>query len=357
MQYLRHILQACIFLKADQNAWLKLHGRYDAAGEKIMLKKLLAAASLGFAFTASAQAQDYPNKQINLIVPFAAGGPSDLIARMVSKVMSDNLGQQIIVENVAGAGGTAGAQRVAKAAPDGYTLLIHHLALAAGASLYNNPGYDTLTAFQPVGLINYGPFVLLSKKDYPTANLAALLTKLKADGEKVTVAHAGVGSGSHLCGMMLSQALGAKFTLVPYRGTGPAMNDLVGGQVDILCDQTTNAMAQVQGGTVKAYAVTAPQAISQLPDLPPLASQVPGFDLSVWHGIYGPKGVSAASLTKLNAALQKALADEAVQKRFAELGTLLFPATERSPEALQAKLDKEVKHWSVVVTAAGVPKQ
>jgi tripartite-type tricarboxylate transporter receptor subunit TctC len=322
-----------------------------------MFKKSLAVASLAFAFTVTAQAQEYPNKPITLVVPFAAGGPSDLIGRMVGKVMADNLGQQVIIENVAGAGGTTGAQRVAKAAPDGYTLLIHHLALAAGASLYQNPGYDTVTAFQPVGLINYGPFVLLSKKDYPTANLAALLAKMKADGEKVTVAHAGVGSGSHLCGMMLSQALGTKFTLVPYRGTGPALNDLVGGQVDILCDQTTNALPQVQGNTVKAYAVTALQSISQLPDLPPLASQLPGFDLSVWHGIYGPKGVPAASIIKLNAALQKALADEAVQKRFGELGTLLFAADQRAPEALQAKLEKEVKHWSVVVTAAGVPKQ
>jgi tripartite-type tricarboxylate transporter receptor subunit TctC len=322
-----------------------------------MIKSVFAAVTLSLAYSASALAQGYPVKPITLVVPFAAGGPSDLIGRMVSKVMSETLGQQIIIENVAGAGGTAGANRVAKSAPDGYTLLIHHLALAAGAALYNNPGYETTTAFQPVGLINYGPFVLLSKKDYPAPTLTALLTKLKADGEKVTVAHAGVGSGSHLCGMMMSQAIGAKFTLVPYRGTGPALNDLVGGQVDILCDQTTNAMPQVQGGTVKAYAVTAPQAISQLPDLPPLASQVTGFDLSVWHGIYGPKGTPKEAIDKLNAALQKAMADEVVQKRFAELGTLLFPADQRSPEALQAKLDKEVKHWSSVVTAAGVPKQ
>jgi tripartite-type tricarboxylate transporter receptor subunit TctC len=351
-------LSACFFFKADQNVLKAARGFEEVwRGGFFMIKSLLTAVSTSIMVSSGAMAQTYPSKPITLIVPYAAGGPSDLIGRLVSKVMSDTLGQQIIIENVAGAGGTAGANRVSKASPDGYTLLIHHLALAAGAALYNSPGYDTLTAFQPVGLINYGPFVLLSKKDYPTSTLPALVTKLKADGEKVTVAHAGVGSGSHLCGMMLSQAIGAKFTLVPYRGTGPALNDLVGGQVDILCDQTTNAMPQVQGGTVKAYAVTAPQAISQLPNLPPLAAQVAGFDLSVWHGIYGPKGTPKETIDKLNAALQKALADETVQKRFGELGTLLFPATQRSPEALQAKLESEVKHWTTVVTAAGVPKQ
>jgi tripartite-type tricarboxylate transporter receptor subunit TctC len=319
----------------------------------------LALAMLGGVFAAeSARAQSaYPNKPITLVVPFAAGGPSDLIARLVGKVMSDTLGQPVTVENVAGAGGTAGAARVAKAAPDGYTLLIHHLALAAGAALYNSPGYDTQTAFEPVGLINYGPFVLTSKKDYPANDLPSLLSKLKADGMKATIAHAGVGSGSHLCGMMLGQALGVQFTFVPYRGTGPAMNDLVGGQVEVLCDQTTNAMAQIGGGTIKAYGVTSPQAISQLPNLPPVATQIAGFDLSVWHGIYGPKGMPGDMVAKLNAALQKALADAEVQKRFTELGTLLFPVEQRGPAALQAKLASEITHWQKVVTAAGVPKQ
>jgi tripartite-type tricarboxylate transporter receptor subunit TctC len=321
-------------------------------------RNAIAAALLsGIALSTGAMAQAYPNKPVTLVVPFAAGGPSDLIARMIGKVMSESLGQQVIVENVAGAGGTAGANRVAKAAPDGYTLLIHHLALAAGAALYNNPGYDTLTAFEPVGLVNYGPFVLATKKDYAAADLSALLAKMKADGTKATVAHAGVGSGSHLCGMMLGQALGAQFTLVPYRGTGPAMNDLVGGQVDILCDQTTNAMAQINGGTIKAHGVTAAQSIAQLPNLPPVASRLPGFDLSVWHGIYGPKGMPADVVTKLNGALQKALADTEVQTRFAGLGTLMFPADQRGPAALKTKLESEVAHWGKVVAAAGVPKQ
>jgi tripartite-type tricarboxylate transporter receptor subunit TctC len=309
------------------------------------------------AFTAPAFAQGYPVKPITIIVPYAAGGPSDSIARIVSRSMSETLGQQIIVENVAGAGGTAGAARVAKASADGYTLLIHHVALSAGAALYKNPGYDTVTAFEPVGLVNYGPFVVISKKDYAAQNLKELLVRFKAEGPKTNVAHAGVGSGSHLCGIMLGQALGTSFNYVPYRGTGPALNDVVGGQVDILCDQTTNALPQIQASTVKAYGVTSPQPISQLPTLPTVASEVAGFDLSVWHAIYGPKGMPKDVIDKLNAALQKALADAEIQRRFTDLGTVLFTADQRSPTALQAKLEREVKHWAGVVKAAGIEQQ
>jgi tripartite-type tricarboxylate transporter receptor subunit TctC len=305
----------------------------------------------------SAGAQGYPSKSIALVVPFAAGGPSDSIARLVGKAMSDTLGQQVIIENVAGAGGTAGAARVAKAAPDGYTLLIHHVALSAGASLYKNPGYDTVAAFEPIGLVNYGPFVLISKRDYGANGIKELLAKLKTEGPKTNVAHAGVGSGSHLCGMMLGQALGTNFNYVPYRGTGPALNDVVAGQVDVLCDQSTNAVPQIQAGTVKAFAVTAPQPIAQLPNIPALASELPGFDLSVWHGLYGPKGMPKEAVDKLHAALQRALADPEIQRRFTELGTLLFPADQRSPTALQSRLEREVRHWAAVAKAAGVEPQ
>jgi tripartite-type tricarboxylate transporter receptor subunit TctC len=309
------------------------------------------------AFVSPAAAQGYPVKPITVIVPYAAGGPSDAIARLLSRSISESLGQQVILENVAGAGGTAGAARVAKAAPDGYTLLIHHVALSAGASLYKNPGYDTVTAFEPVGLVNYGPFVLISKKEYAANGLKELLGRFKAEGPKTNVAHAGIGSGSHLCGMMLGQALGTSFNFVPYRGTGPALNDVVGGQVDILCDQTTNALPQIEAGTVKAYGVTSPLPISQLPKLPTVASELGGFDLSVWHGIYGPKGMPKDIVDRLNAALQKALADADIQKRFTDMGTVMFPADQRAPAALQAKLEREVKHWAGVVKAAGVEPQ
>lgn len=305
----------------------------------------------------AALAQSYPVKPITMVVPFAAGGPSDSIARLIGKTMAESLGQSIVIENVAGAGGTAGAARVAKAPADGYTLLIHHVALSAGAALYRNPGYDTLSAFEPVGLVNYGPFVLITKKDFPSSGLKDLLARLKTEGPRTNVAHAGVGSGSHLCGLMLGQALGTRFNYVPYRGTGPALNDIVAGQVDVLCDQSTNAVPQVQAGTVKAFAVSSQQPIAQVPNVPPLASEIPGFDLSVWHGVYGPKGMPRDAVEKLHRALQAALADAEVQRRFADLGTLLFPADERSPAALQAKLEREVRHWTTVVQAAGVEAQ
>jgi tripartite-type tricarboxylate transporter receptor subunit TctC len=347
---------ACTIGKAGQDRKKQADGA-PVCKEDWMRHLLSVVAVVSAVFTVPAWAQGFPNKPITLIVPYAAGGPSDAIGRMVSRIMSEALGQQIVIENVAGAGGTAAAARVAKATPDGYTLLIHHVALSAGASLYKNPGYDTVSAFEPVGLVNYGPFVLISKKDYAADGLKPLLARLKAEGPKTSMAHAGVGSGSHLCGIMLGQALGTAFNYVPYRGTAPAMNDIVGGQVDVLCDQTTNALSQVQSGTVKAFAVTSPQPIAQLPGLPAIASEIAGFDLSVWHALYGPKGMPKEAVDKLNAALQRALADSDVQKRFSDLGTLLFPDDQRAPAALQAKLEREVKHWAAVVKAAGVEPQ
>jgi tripartite-type tricarboxylate transporter receptor subunit TctC len=317
-----------------------------------------AAATLVMAGTiGGVSAQTYPTRPITLVVPYAAGGPSDSIARLVGKSMSETLGQQIVVENTAGAGGTTGANRVAKAGNDGHTLLIHHLALAAGASLYSNPGYDTLTAFEPVGLVNFGPFVFIAKNAFPANNLAEFLDHARKNAATISVAHAGVGSGSHLCGIMLGQALGVTLNFVPYRGTAPALNDVVGGQVDVLCDQTTNAVPQIMGKTVKAFAVTSREPIAQLPGLPTVNSAIPGFDLTVWHALYGPKGMPKDVVDKLNAALQKALADAEINRRFAELGTLLFAANQRTPAALQAKLDAEVKHWAGVVKAAGVQPQ
>jgi tripartite-type tricarboxylate transporter receptor subunit TctC len=320
-----------------------------------LLKRFLAAMTAAVGLAGAAMA--YPTKPITLVVPYAAGGPSDSIARLVGKSISETLGQPVLVENVAGAGGTAGAARVAKSPADGHTLLIHHLALAAGHSLYKNLGYDTLTAFEPVGLINYGPFVLISKKDLAPSTLPEMIAWLKANSGKVAVAHAGVGSGSHLCGIMLTQALGIQVNYVPYRGTGPALNDIVGGQVDVLCDQTTNAVPQIEAKTVKAFAVTSPAPIPQLPGVPTVASALPGFELSVWHALYAPKGTPADAVTKLNAALQKALTEPEVTGRFSALGTLLFPADQRSPAALGARLDREVKAWAELVTKAGLQPQ
>jgi tripartite-type tricarboxylate transporter receptor subunit TctC len=323
-----------------------------------LIQRLLLAASLAVAALGPAgQASAYPTRPITLVVPFAAGGPSDSIGRLIGKSLSESLGQPVLVENVAGAGGTAGATRVAKAPADGHTLLIHHLALAAGHSLYKNLAYDTRAAFEPVGLVNYGPFVLISKKDLAPGNLAEMIAWLKANSGKIAMAHAGIGSGSHLCGIMLTQALGITVNYIPYRGTGPALNDVVGGQVDVLCDQTTNAVPQIEAKTVKAFAVTAPAPIAQLPGIPTMASALPGFELSVWHALYAPKGTPTDVVTKLNGALQKALTEPEITGRFAALGTLLFPADQRSPAALDRRLQGEIQTWAELARKAGLQPQ
>ena len=314
-----------------------------------ILTRAIAAAALVLS-SGALHAETYPARSITLIVPFAAGGPSDAIARLVGQSMSQSLGQQVVIENVAGAGGTAGAARAAKADPDGYTLLIHHVALAAGASLYPKLTYDTMTAFAPLGLVNSGPMVLMSKKDYPANDAAALIAKLKADGMKATLAHAGVGSNSHLCTLLLQKALGVTFTQVAYRGTGPAMNDLMSGQVDVLCDQSTTAVPQIEGNTVKGFAVTSKERLPVLKDLPTLQEAgLKDFAFTIWHGLYAPAGTPPEVVATLNKALLQALDDKNVQARFAEVGTQLFPADQRTPAARQAQFAREVATWQAVI--------
>lgn len=297
----------------------------------------------------------YPSKQIALVVPYAAGGPSDSIARLVAESMGNTLGQTIVIENVAGAGGTTGAARVAKAEADGYTLLIHHLALAAGASLYPKLAYDTTTAFAGIGLVNSGPFVLTGKKGLAANTAKEALDYIRANKEKVTMGSAGVGSGSNLCNMLIQSILGVKISEVAYRGTGPAMNDLVGGQIDFLCDQSTNAMSQIKGGTIKAFAVTSTERLKDLKDLPTMAeSGLPGFEITQWHALYAPKGTPAPVIAKLSAALEKALADPKVLARFDDFATVLFPANARGPAANDARLKSEVERWAKVIKDAGV---
>lgn len=304
----------------------------------------------------------YPSRPITLVVPFAPGGPSDAIARLVGQSLSETLKQSVVIENVAGAGGTAGAARVAKAAPDGYALLIHHVALPAAASLYKNLAYDTATAFEPIGLVNTGPMVLMARKDDPAQDAGALLARLRAtagkgEAARPTLAHAGVGSNSHLCGLLLGRALGTGFAEVAYRGTGPAMNDLMGGQVELLCDQSTTAVPQVQGGTVKGYAVTSTGRLDVLKELPTLAEAgLPGFDFTIWHGLYAPAGTPRPVVEVLNRALGVALADVNLRARFADVGTVVFPEGERSPEAHGARFAKEIATWREVVAATGTGK-
>lgn len=316
---------------------------------------IVAAAIGALAITAPVQAQNFPNKPVTLIVPFAAGGPSDVIARMVGAVMGQSLNQQVIIENVAGAGGTNAAGRVARSDADGYTMLIHHIALPLGASLYKNLNYDTATAFEPLGLVNYGPYVLTSKNDYKANTPKELFDSFKANSDKITFAHAGIGSGSHLCGLMLMQSLGFKANFVAYRGTGPALNDVVAGQVDVLCDQTTNTFPQIEAKKIKPFAITSSQRSPRFPDIPTMAEVgLPQLDVNVWHAMYVPKGTPADVQKKLHDALQNALDDKNVQERFSQLGTLLFDKPQRTQAAHREKLNSELIRLKKLVTEAGV---
>ncbi|MBB4404462.1 MULTISPECIES: tripartite tricarboxylate transporter substrate-binding protein [Agrobacterium tumefaciens complex] len=314
----------------------------------------LAAAAAVSLFALSAAAQNYPERNITMVVPFAAGGPTDTVARLVAESMSKDLGQQIIVENVGGAGGTLGAGRVASSDPDGYTVLLHHIGMATSATLYRKLAYDTLNAFEYVGLVTEVPMTILSRKTLETKDLKGLIEYAKANKDKVTVANAGIGAASHLCGMLFMSAIETPLVTVPYKGTGPAMTDLLGGQVDIMCDQTTNTTKQIQGGTVKAYAVTTAKRLDVLPDVPTVVEAgLPKLEVGIWHGIYTPKGTPAEINEKLSKSLQVALKDKNVAARFAELGTTPSSESDATPAALKAKLESEIARWKPVIEAAG----
>src|SRR5262245_44767068 len=300
------------------------------------------------------QAQTYPDRTITMVVPFAAGGPTDTVARLLGEAMSKDLGQQVIVENVGGAGGTLGAARVAKAEPDGYTLLLHHIGMATSATLYRKLAYDPKTAFAPIGLVTEVPMVLVSRKDFPPNNLQELITYVKDNKDTVTYANAGVGAASHLCGMLFMQAIETPLTTVPYKGTGPAMTDLLGGQVDFMCDQSTNTTGQIKAGEVKAYGVFADQRLGNLPDVPTVKEGgLEGLSFAIWHGLYAPAGTPEPIIAKLSEALKAALADQKVIDRFAELGTAPVAADQATPEALQQKLVSEIDRWKPVIEKAG----
>ncbi|WP_143530325.1 tripartite tricarboxylate transporter substrate-binding protein [Rhizobium sp. RU36D] len=315
---------------------------------------MLATTAMATALIAGAAHAEYPERNITMVVPFAAGGPTDTVARLVAESMSKDLGQQIIVENVGGAGGTLGAGRVASAEADGYTILLHHIGMATSATLYRKLAYDTLNAFEYVGLVTEVPMTIVARKDLEPTDLKGLIDYVKANKDKVTVANAGIGAASHLCGMLFMSAIETPLVTVPYKGTGPAMTDLLGGQVDIMCDQTTNTTKQIQGGTIKAYAVTSPKRLDIFPDLPTaVEGGLSGFEVGIWHGVYAPKGTPSEAVEKLSASLKKALADQNVAARFAELGTAPSPEADATPAALKAKLESEIARWKPVIEAAG----
>ncbi|MEV4534088.1 tripartite tricarboxylate transporter substrate binding protein BugD [Asanoa sp. NPDC049518] len=300
-------------------------------------------------------ASNYPNQNITFVVPFSAGGPTDTVTRMIAEPMGKKLGAQIVVQNVEGAGGTVGAGEVARADPDGYTVLMHHIGMSTAPALYANLDYKPLEDFEMIGLVTEVPMTVVARKDFAPATFQDLVTYVKANSDKVTLANAGIGAASHLCGLLFQSAAGVKLQEVPYQGTGPALTDLVGGQVDFMCDQTTNTSGQITAGKVKAYAVTTPERVKSLPDVPTTTeSGMPDLKVSVWHGLYVPKGTPQEVVQKLSEALKVALADQAVIDQMAKLGTAPVPATDATPEAHRAHLDEQLKTWAKIIADAGV---
>jgi tripartite-type tricarboxylate transporter receptor subunit TctC len=314
---------------------------------------LLATAAL-LAGTAWAE---YPEKTITLVVPFAAGGPTDKVARDLAEALRLPLGNQaIVIENVGGAGGTLGAARVAKAAPDGYTLLVHHIGMATSPALYRNLPYKTLDDFEYLGLINEVPMTLIGKPSLPASNYAELMTWIGANKGNINLANAGLGAASHLCGLLLQSTLKVDMTTVPYKGTAPAMTDLMGGQVDLMCDQTTNTTSQIEAGKVKAFAVTTPKRLHTpvLAKLPTLdESGLKGFSVSIWHGMYAPKGTPKAVTDKLSAALAAALKNPDFIKRQEALGAVVVADQRVSPVEHKKFVEAEIAKWGPVIKAAG----
>jgi len=324
-----------------------------------LYRRLLVASGLATlaslsALPAHAQAQPYPARSITMIVPFAAGGPTDVISRIVTGHMAQTLGQSIIIENVVGAGGTTATTRAARAANDGYTLITGHMGThAASVPLYPNLAYHPEKDFEPVALLAGTPILILARKDFAPKDLKEFISYVKTNVEKVNAAHAGIGSVSHVSCQLLNSILDIKPTGVPFNGTGPAMNALVGGQVDYMCDQIVNAVPQINGGTIKAYAVATPARNPSLPDLPTTTEAgLPAFQAQAWNAIFAPKGTPAPIIEKLNAAAAKALDDENVRKRLLDLGSVIPAAAERTPEALASLVKSEVAKWTPVLKPA-----
>ena len=300
---------------------------------------------------------EYPDKPITLVVPFSAGGPTDKVARDLAEALRKPLGgQSIVIENVGGAGGTLGATKVARAANDGYTLLIHHIGMSTSPALYRKMQYNTLEDFEYLGMVNEVPMTLIGKPGLPATNYAELVKWMDANKGKINLANAGLGAASHLCGLMFQSSVKVSMTTVPYKGTGPAMTDLLGGQVDLMCDQTTNTTAQIEAGKVRAYAVTTPQRLTTpaLKNLPTLnESGLKGFNVSIWHGLYAPKGTPKAITDKLNAALRVALKDAEFVKREEALGAVVVSDARLGGAEHKKFVESEITKWGAVIKAAG----
>jgi len=325
----------------------------------IRLTSLLSFVAFGLNVLAvSAYAQAYPVKSITVVVPFPAGGPSDVVARIVTEHMSRTLRQQMVIENVGGAGGTLGSARVAAAQPDGYTLLAGSMGSHVAAPVLTpNVKYDSERDFEPIGLTAHAPAVIVARKDFPASNLSEFVTYLRQNGDKVRQAHGGIGASSHMACLLFNQALGIKPTSVAYRGTAPAMNDLIGGHVDFLCEQSVSVAEQIRAGTVKAYVVSASQRLAALPDIPSAKESAINYQMSIWAGIFAPKGTPKEIVAKLAAALDKALDDPVVRKRLGDLGGSVPAKQERTAASFARLVKAEVARWSPILKAASLTTQ
>lgn len=323
-----------------------------------MLRNLLATVLGGAvicAATTIASAQDFPTKPVTLMMPYTAGGPGDTITRVVGQGMSKVLGKQVLVENTAGAGGTIGSLKVAQSAPDGHSLLVMHFGHAANIALYPNLRYDAVRDFDPIGLVAESPMAIVAKKDFPAGDFKSFVAYIKANKDKITHGHAGLGSASHLCGLLFLSAIDLKLATIAYRGTGPALNDLVGGQFDFMCDQTLNVAQPVKANLIKAYATPSRTRLAVLPDLPTTAEAgLPNVEIMVWFGLWAPRGTPAPVIEKLSVALQEALKDPEVKSRLAASGAETVSTERARPDALRAHLKSEIDKWVPIIKKAGV---
>jgi tripartite-type tricarboxylate transporter receptor subunit TctC len=339
-------------------SWTRITRLPGGGGRRVAVTGIAAAAVLLLAACGGDGgdgAASYPDDEITIVVPFSAGGPTDTVTRLISEPMSEELGQQIVVQNVEGAGGTVAAGRVADAEPDGYTVLIHHIGMSTAPALYPDLPYDPLEDFKTIGLITDVPMTIVARKDFEPNTLEDLVSYVKDNADEVTLANAGVGAASHLCGLLIESAIDVDLTEVPYEGTGPALTDLVGGQVDFMCDQTTNTAGQIQSGEIKGYAVTTPERIDALPDLPTTAEAgLPDVEVGVWHGLYVPAETPDEVVEKLTDALAVALEDQGVIDQLADLGTTPVPEDEVTPDAHTATLEEQIDLWTPIIEDAGV---
>ncbi len=319
------------------------------------VKSLRLLSVLALTAAAGVFAQDFPTKQVVVVVPFAAGGPTDTLARNLGVALTGSLKQQVIIDNTAGAGGTIAYNKVAKAKPDGYTILIAHIGMATAPALYRKLPYDPLADFEYIGQVADVPMTFLGKKGLPPNNFKELLAYIKANKGKLNYANAGLGAASHLCGLLFMSQIETELTTISYKGTAPAMTDLIGGQVDLMCDQTTNTTQQIKAGTVKVYGVTSRQRVPSLKEIPTLAEQgLKNFEVVVWHGLYAPKGTPKPVINRLVAALQAAVKDPTFKTRLADLGAEPVPVAKANPEALRTHLQAEINKWAPIIKKAGV---